>query len=87
MKFEIKANIFFLQTFNTHIRKIIYKRCNEQHSSRNKLHKHFKSYKIVFKLIIFHHDDVIISIVYHDELEILHSDAFSEQSQELNFRF
>ena len=79
-KFEMKADIFFLQTFSTRIRKIIYKRCDEQHPSRNKLHKHFKSCKVVFKFATSYHDEVIIFIVYHDEFEILHSDASSEQS-------
>ena len=86
-KSEMKANIFFLQTSNTRIRKIIYKRCGEQHSSRNKLHKHFKSCKIVSKLVTSHHDEIIISTVYHDESEILHSDVLLKQSQKLNFRF
>ena len=86
-KSEMKIDIFFLQTFNTRIRKIICKQCDEQHSSRNKLHKHFKSCKIVFKFATSHHDEIIIFIAYHDEFEILHSDASLKQSQELNFRF
>ena len=87
-KSEIEANIFFCKhLIYTRIKEIIYKQCNKQHSSRNKLHKHFKFCKIVLKFVISHHNKIIIFIAYHDEFEILHFDTFSKHSQKLNFHF